>query len=199
MQELPGGLADLTVDGQVHIYAGDVSKEILGVDGRISFRIGGAEGFRLQDVQLNGITLFGQTIPFPNLQPPVADLSKPLDNGVVLTTDLTFIDVTFRKTAGQTLQGIDGNELKLEQGTNTYTFSAPTLQAALSTDTAQVYRYALPAGFVVAPGESTVEFVKTPGQSKASPLAHARPLSISRFSRRLPRATRSEPRPARGS
>src|SRR5207245_5303959 len=101
LQLLPGGLADFTIDGTganngVTIYAG-TGNEVLSVKGRISFRIGGAEGFRLQDVRLDGISLFGQSLAFPNLQPPSADLAKPVNGGVIVTSDFTYLDVLFHR------------------------------------------------------------------------------------------------------
>ncbi|MHC4396401.1 MAG: hypothetical protein ACYS1A_12170, partial [Planctomycetota bacterium] len=86
------------------------------ISGSASFAFGGAQGFRLQDLRVNGFSVFGvsASIPQPasSLRPPTADLNSPYNGQVVDVQELNdhgYIEVVFN----------DVNRLGLNEGTIT--------------------------------------------------------------------------------
>ena len=101
VRQLPGGVADITVKGlaspesgtacptgtsgaSIKIYSGDTTPAFA-FCGIANFRVGGTEGFRLQDFRINSVAIFGQNL---NLANAAAGLAQPAaDRGSRLATN----------------------------------------------------------------------------------------------------------------
>ncbi|MDD2604023.1 MAG: hypothetical protein PHF66_04320, partial [Desulfobacteraceae bacterium] len=81
--------------------------EVVGVTGHAKFSIGNPDGFKLQDLSVDGFSIFGVSAGIDPATPvaslPSADLVFPLDGGAVNQSDLfakKYIDVTFNDPEG---------------------------------------------------------------------------------------------------
>ena len=72
---------------------------IVGVTGVASFAFGGTDGFQLNDLRVNGFTLFGETAtiaaPASSLRPVTQDLYSPLNGALLDVANLKYMDVVF--------------------------------------------------------------------------------------------------------
>jgi hypothetical protein len=91
-------------------------KNAFSINGAAKFAFGGGQGFRLQDLRVNGFSIFGFsatiTQPAPTLRAPTADLNLPYNGGVFDVQELNdrgYIEVMFN----------DVNSLSLNEGTIT--------------------------------------------------------------------------------
>ncbi len=176
VRQLPGGVADITVKGlaspesgtacptgtsgaSIKIYAGDTTPAFA-FCGIANFRIGGTEGFRLQDFRINSVAIFGQNVltapQDARNRPLTADLVSPINGGVLSRASLTFIDVVFNDVNGFGIDesSINGDEFRLLLNGNPVsgiTFAAPVKRFGTT------YRYAI-IGTLASDGDYTVEF-----------------------------------------
>ena len=114
--------------GQVQVDVPDASVSInipdgsgglqsaFSISGAAKFSFGGAEGFRLQDLRVNGFSVFGVSAtipqPAPTLRAPTANLSLPYHLGVFEVNEVNdrgYIEVVFN----------DVNDVGLNEGTIT--------------------------------------------------------------------------------
>ena len=180
VRQLPGGVADITVKGlaspesgtacpagtsgaSIKIYAGDTTPAFA-FCGIANFRIGGTEGFRLQDFRINSVAIFGQNVltapQDARNRPLTADLVSPTNGGVLSTLDLTarkFIDVVFNDVNGFGIDeaSINGDEFRLLLNGNPVSgvaFNAPVKRFGTT------YRYTFTVTGTLSPGDYTVEF-----------------------------------------
>ena len=107
----PSGQLDIDIpDASIDINIPDGSggfEQAFGINGSARFSLGGDQGFRLQDVRVNGFTIFSQTAtiasPAVQLRPPTADLSLPYENGVFNTAEFNergYIEVVYHDLNG---------------------------------------------------------------------------------------------------
>ncbi|MEW6157129.1 MAG: calcium-binding protein, partial [Verrucomicrobiota bacterium] len=133
-------------------------EEMFGIGGSVSFSMGGAEGFKLQDLRMSGFSIAG--VSFGNLTTPAtarpsADLISPVTDGFT-GTNTTYIDVEFTDPNGfgldeSSILGLgDGAEFTLLQNGNTLAGVTVSANPSKVANKPNVYRYsitgALPAG-----------------------------------------------------
>lgn len=97
-------------DATVYINIPDGSgglQSAFSISGAAKFAFGGAQGFRLQDLRVNGFSVFGVSAtvpqPAPTLRPPKADLNLPYNGGVFDVQELNdrgYIEVVFNDVNG---------------------------------------------------------------------------------------------------
>ncbi|PYX63020.1 MAG: hypothetical protein DMG78_32400, partial [Acidobacteria bacterium] len=180
IRQLPGGEADVTVTGltpgtgaSIRIYSG--STEVFGFSGTADFRIGGTEGFKLQDFRINSVQFFGASL---NLTPPggrplTADLAGFGDGGVIARDVLNtrkYIDVIFNDVNGVGLNEAsitDSSDLEfkiLRGGTDVTSELGTVTTARLSGNT---YRYSF-TGSLTQDAEYSIEFQPNSWQDNAA-------------------------------
>ncbi|MGD8418076.1 MAG: hypothetical protein PVH91_13540, partial [Pseudomonadales bacterium] len=127
-RQLPGGEVEITID-DASLSVGDDPESIdhdgidptFEVGGRAAFKIGGAEGFRMQDFRLDGVTLDGHELSLDGLpelfnRPLVANVMNAFDGGVIDVDQLNadgFLDVEFPDVNDLGITGINNDEFTI--------------------------------------------------------------------------------------
>jgi hypothetical protein len=131
--QLPNGYVDVRIDTAnlkiLSVSNFSSSDEKFGISGRANFRIGGAEGFRLQDFRINGLTVFGLELINSELtlipsRPLTADLLYPFNGAVVDLDELNnkmYIDILFNDVNGEGINSntINGDEFRVKKADGT--------------------------------------------------------------------------------
>jgi hypothetical protein len=113
LQRLPTGEIVLGIPAaSLVIYSG--SDEAFRVSGSASFKVGGVDGFRLEDFRLNQVAIFGQNLPLAGVLSPLRCSPiwpDPATGGLIDRSVLStrhYIDVLFRDV---NRIGIDGDSI----------------------------------------------------------------------------------------
>lgn len=168
LRQLPGGLTSVSVQGaSLTVPAFGGGTPVFAVSGSAEFRMGGLDGFRLQEFRTDGFVILGEDLldSVPNIQNRslTADLASPFGGSVADRTQLNeqgYIDIVFNDVNGLGLSEgtVDGDEFDIllngQNVTSTIQFQSPPVRIFDTT-----FRYAFSGGFAQ-DGEYTVEFVE---------------------------------------
>lgn len=164
-------------DNEARLAIQSGSDEAFSIGGVARFELGGVEGFRLQDFQINHVSVFGETLidggPTATRRPPTADLASPASSDIVRRAELNergYIDVVFNDVNGVGLaegsitdpaaefRVIDPNGIDI---TTSLDFTVEALEG-------NVYRYHFD-GLLPLAGEYRIEFIAGTWRDTQSP------------------------------
>ncbi|MBI4323853.1 MAG: calcium-binding protein [Chloroflexi bacterium] len=127
-------------------------EELFALGGSASFTLGGAEGFKLQELRMSGFSLAGVSfgnLAAPAVARPAAELISPATDGIT-GTGTTYIDVEFSDPNGfgpdeASILGLgDGAEFTLLQ--NNATLAGVSVSDNPTKNSGNVYRYVITGG-----------------------------------------------------
>src|SRR6185295_6534170 len=119
--------------------------------GTAIFTIGGADGFMLQTLRVNGVTVYGQTLTLPgvpaSILPPTADLFDPVAGQLASRAELNrrhYIDIQFNdpNRAGLNAASIEDTDPEFNVRVNGLNPAGVTFAGAgVRIGTSNVWRY----------------------------------------------------------
>ncbi|MEJ2698045.1 MAG: hypothetical protein P8Z70_00015, partial [Desulfuromonadales bacterium] len=156
---LPNGVLQVDIPlASLLVFAG--GKEVVGISGAAAFSLGGGQGFKMENLRLQGFSLFGVGV---GVKPgtsaaafPSARLVTPVSNGAIDAIEINvnnrYIDVVFTDPNGVGLTNIDGNEFILAGAAARNVKVVGTPEQVIGT----TYRYSFQGDFTE--GEVEVKF-----------------------------------------